>query len=178
MGTLRRQWLCCLIILLLSNNVKGQEEVPWSANFRLRWKDFKGDVPKGAWAAATTASGIGYSFSTHFKNRKMIVDYEVNSYFYPTRSWYQPDLCNEVTLGHEQIHFDITELFSRKMNEEISNTKFTNNIKEEVRAIYKRTLMALDSFQKEYDKQTNFSRNIEKQKLWQIQISALLHDNQ
>ena len=78
---------------------------------RLRWSDFKGKVPLGSGAAATTASGISYEFSTFYKGDEMFVDYTVTTYFYPTKSWYKPKICNDVTLAHEQLHFDISELF-------------------------------------------------------------------
>lgn len=125
-------------------------------------------------AAATTASGISYSFSSRRENGDMKVDYKVEAFFYPTKSWYRPALCNEVTLLHEQLHFDISEIFARKMDEEMSKTKFTDNIKQEVRVLYQRILKELDDFQRGYDIETDFSRNIEKQKLWQKHIDRLL----
>ena len=160
--------------MALSTSCIAQEEVPWDVNKRLYWKDFKGDVPLGARAAATTASGISYQFSTYYKGNKMMVDYEVNSFFYPTKSWYQPKICNEVTLMHEQLHFDISELFARKMSSEMAKTQFTKNVKAEVRVIYKKILKELNDFQNKYDNETDYSRNIEQQKLWIVKIEKAL----
>lgn len=163
-----------VLVGLYCTNVSAQEEVPWSTKLKLEWKDFKGAVPLGANAAATTASGISYSFSTFYENGEMKVDYQVQAFFYPTKSWYRPKVCNDMTLLHEQLHFDISEVFARKMAKEMSKTKFTKNIKQEVRSIYKQTLQELDEFQRGYDLETDFSRNIEKQKVWQKQINGLL----
>ena len=165
-----------LVLTVFSLELRGQEEIPWSSNFRLQWKDFKGEIPIGAGAAATTASGISYNFSSNYENGQMVVDYKVQSFFYPTKSWYRPQICNDVTLLHEQLHFDISEVFARKMAKEMSKTKFTKAIKQEVRAIYKRTLEELDKFQRRYDQETDFSRNIAQQKLWQKQISEVLKE--
>lgn len=143
-----------------------EEEVPWNPNKRLYWKDFKAELPSNAHAAATTASGISYEFSTRYVENKMIVDYKVYAFFYPTKSWYNPKICNEITLVHEQLHFDITELFARKMRTEMAATDFTKNVKAEVKAIYKRTLRELNNFQNRYDDETNYSRNLEQQKIW------------
>jgi hypothetical protein len=142
----------------------------------LEWKDFKGDVPLGTKAAATTASGVSYSFSTFYEKGEMKVDYKVQAFFYPTKSWYKPKVCNDMTLLHEQLHFDISEVFARKMDSEMSTTKFTKNIKQEVRVLYKRILTELDAFQRRYDLETDFSRNIAQQKLWQKQISEVLKE--
>ncbi len=152
----------------------AQEEVPWSTNKRLHWTDFKAQVPIAARAAATTASGISYQFSTYYKGNEMMVDYEVNSFFYPTKSWYQPKICNEVTLMHERLHFDISELFARKMRAVMAKTKFTKNIKSEVRAIYKKTLKELNDFQNRYDNETDYSRNVSEQERWTSKINSEL----
>lgn len=163
-----------LLFTMSCSLIRAQEEVPWSPQGKLEWKDFKGDVPLGAKAAATTASGISYSFSTFYEKGEMKVDYQVQAFFYPAKSWYRPQICNDITLLHEQLHFDISEVFARKMDREMSETKFTKNIKQEVRVLYKRILKELDVFQRRYDLETDFSRNIEKQKLWQKQINSLL----
>lgn len=165
-----------LLFTLSCSLIRAQEEVPWSPTSKLEWKDFKGEVPLGSKAAATTASGISYSFSTFYENGEMKVDYQVQAFFYPTKSWYRPQICNDMTLLHEQLHFDISEVFARKMDREMSETEFTKNIKQEVRVLYKRILKELDAFQRRYDLETDFSRNIEKQKLWQKQINSLLKE--
>ena len=149
----------------------------WHPDKSLRWKDFKGKVPLGAGAAATTASGISYQFSTSYKDGEMVVDYEVNAFFYPTKSWYKPKICNEVTLVHEQLHFDITALFARQMRKKMAATKFTKNIKAEVKAIYRKTLKELNNFQNRYDDETDYSRNILQQKVWIRKIQRALNES-
>lgn len=49
---------------------ESEEVIPWSADRKLKWSDFKGKFLKTEWAAATTASSISYSFSTY---EKMVV---------------------------------------------------------------------------------------------------------
>ncbi|MFS4456834.1 DUF922 domain-containing protein [Maribacter sp. 2304DJ31-5] len=157
-------------------SVFGQEEVLWKADKRLYWKDFKGKVPIGASAAAVTASGINYQFSAYYENNEMKVDYEVQAFFYPTKSWYRPKICNEITLAHERLHFDITELFARKMRMEMAKTQFAKNSKAKVKSLYKSILKALNDYQNEYDMETDFSRNLEKQKAWTAKIKKALNN--
>jgi len=154
--------------------LQAQEEVAWKPNINLSWKDFKGEVPQGSGAAATTASGISYRFSTYHEMGKMKLDYEVYAFFYPTESWYKPEICNDVTLSHERLHFDISELFARKMDKEIAQSTFTKNVKQEVRAIYKKTLRELNKFQNQYDLETDYSRNVPQQKRWIAKIQQAL----
>lgn len=157
-------------------NVQSQEEVIWSPDFRFTWDDFKGAVPKGSTAAATTASGISYTFSTFYQGTQLNIDATVSAYFYPTRSWNRPEVSNDVTLMHEQLHFDITELYARKMRKELANTKFTKNVKEEVRQIYRAILRQLNDFQNKYDSETNYSRNLVVQERWVKEIEAALNE--
>ncbi|GMN09437.1 hypothetical protein MTsPCn9_01070 [Croceitalea sp. MTPC9] len=148
----------------------------WNKDFRLTWEDFKGAVPPDAVPAATTASGISYKYSANLIHHEVKLDFEVNAFFYPNESWYKPDVCNNLILSHEQLHFDISELFARKMRRRLSETSFSDNVKSEIRKIYKETLEELSDFQDRYDWETNFSRNREQQLRWNKQIAAALDE--
>ncbi|MEM9001332.1 MAG: DUF922 domain-containing protein [Bacteroidota bacterium] len=155
-----------------------EESILWSANNRLSWKNFKGKVPPAAIPAATTASGISYKYSANLLHHEVHLDFEVNAFFYPNESWYKPEICDDLILSHEQLHFDIAELFARKMRERLLRTTFSENVKQEIRDIYQEILHELEQFQDRYDDETNFSRNREKQLEWNKKIaSALASDN-
>lgn len=154
-----------------------EEGVLWNPNIRLTWADFKGKVPPAAVPAATTASGISYTYSANLLHHEVHLDYEVNAYFYPNESWYKPEVCDENTLSHEQLHFDISELFARKMRDRLERTSFSDDVKAEIRKIYKEILEELKDFQDQYDWETNFSRNREKQLEWNQKIAQALQAN-
>ncbi len=156
--------------------VQSQEAVRWTSDFRLNWEDFKGTVPESSAAAATTSSGISYDFSTYYEGNQLKIDVRVFTYFYPSRSWYKPKISNEVTLAHEQLHFDITELYARKMRKQLANTQFSENVKEEVRKIYSANLRQLNDFQNKYDAETNYSRNLPVQNRWFTEIEKALQE--
>lgn len=153
----------CLITSVIAQE---EEAILWSPEYRLSWEDFKGNPPASGRVAATTASGISYYFSSTETNGVMDVDFTVRTYFYPQKSWYIPEICNEVILSHEQLHFDIAEMFARKMREQLEATRFTSNIKAEVREIYQQINKELAEFQRLYDKETDFSRNVAQQRAW------------
>jgi hypothetical protein len=151
-----------------------EEAILWNPEQRLTWANFKAEPPKNSEIAATTASGLSYQFSTTEKNGKYELDYIVGTYFYPDRSWYQSNICDEVILSHEQLHFDISELYARKMRKIMDNTTFTKNVKAEVKAIYREINKELAEFQQVYDHETNYSRNIEQQLSWNKKIKEAL----
>ena len=150
------------------------ESVKWRPDLRLQWSDFRAKVPPYVMPAATTASGISYRYSANMLHHEVDLDFEVNAFFYPTESWYKPEVCNDLILSHEQLHFDISELFARKMLLKLSRTSFSKDVKKEVRQIYKEILKELADFQERYDFETDFSRNREKQLEWNQRIKEAL----
>ncbi|MGB5667123.1 MAG: DUF922 domain-containing protein [Maribacter sp.] len=175
MGTLKYILVFALITVFGFTEIQDYETIAWKATNKLTWDDFKGETPNNARAAATTASGISYQFSTKGTKDEMEMDFVVSTYFYPNKSWYQPKLCDTLILNHEQLHFDISELYARKMRNRLASTTFTQNVKAEVKKIYKGILEELNDFQNLYDDQTNFSRDLEQQLKWNNKIKAALN---
>lgn len=162
----------CLLagIFFVSAQEEGVEVIPWSLERSLTWADFKGEVPKDAMASAITASGISYRYSANLMFNEVNLDFEVNCYFYPENSWYKPQLCDSTVLAHEQLHFDITELFARKLRRRLREATFSDNVKAEVRDIYNKILKQLNAYQERYDWETDFSRKTIAQLRWQKMI--------
>ncbi|RIV72350.1 DUF922 domain-containing protein [Flagellimonas aequoris] len=167
---------CFLFLSFLGFAQEIEEGILWNEGKRLSWSDFKGKVPPAAVPAATTASGISYTYSANLLHHEVKLDFEVNAYFYPNESWHKPEQCTDNTLAHEQLHFDIAELFARKMRNRLRRTSFSDDVKAEVRRIYQDILQELKDFQDQYDWETNFSRNLEKQLEWNQKITESLQE--
>jgi len=174
LGTLR--YFFFTIFLCISGFLFSQEEetIPWRADRKLQWSDFKGSYFKTEWAAATTATGISYSFSSNEQNGHQFLEIQVQCVFLPQQSWYRPEVCDSVILSHEQLHFDIAELHARKFRKRLAEFRFTDNVQEEVRDIYKQILKELRIFQNKYDRETDFSKDLQKQLLWNRDIAKEL----
>ena len=166
-----------LLLMVGFESAQDYETISWSASRPLSWNDFRGNVPTSPRAAAITASGITYSFATSGTKDAMEFDFKIDTFFYPTKSWYQPAVCDAIILSHEQLHFDISELFARKMKKRLEAETFTyDTVKSKVKSIYRETLDELDDFQNRYDTETNFSRNLAKQEEWKLQIENALQE--
>ena len=93
----------------------GNEELlDWTSSRKLTWADYKAkpNTDNDAAASTTTYLGIDYNISnTSFS-------YKIESRFSKTRSWglHKTDYI----LSHEQGHFDIAEIFARKLHKEIA----------------------------------------------------------
>ena len=167
------------ILFLLFFLVYVQNDEPvlsWNAAYKLSWKDFKGKPKINDGAVAITASGITFNFSITKTDIGEVVSFtsNVHAHFYPEASWYKIDRANDYILGHEQLHFDITELFARKFRYRISQLKVSNTIWIELKTIHNRINLELSQMQNRYDNETNFSRNPEAQIKWKTFVGAEL----
>ncbi|MGK0495038.1 MAG: hypothetical protein ACJAU2_001421 [Maribacter sp.] len=166
-----------LLVSMVPPSIQDYETITWSANTRLSWDDFRGGIPINNRAAAITASGITYRFSTSGTKENMVVHFKIDTFFYPTKSWYRPQLCDEAILGHEQLHFDISELYARKMKRRLDDELLTyGNVNAKVKSIYREINIELDDFQNLYDAETNFSRDLDKQEEWELKIAQALQE--
>lgn len=147
----------------------------WTASYKLTWDDFKGKPNNNVGSVAITASGISFGYSIK-ENNNSIVDFntEVSANFFPEKSWYKKELANAHILNHEQLHFDITELFARKFRKELERLKPENGIKKTFNHINRTINKELDAMQDLYDTETNHSINVEAQTKWQVYINEEL----
>lgn len=152
--------LIFLPAFLLSNK-KDDVYIDWSAEKRLTWEDFQAEPVRKTDAAALTATHLGFSYSVT-SNR---VSYNIICRFDKTKSWGL--VKNDWILKHEQGHFDIAEIFARKLYKAVSSYKFNSrSFQKDLDAIYKKVVEEKEEFQHAYDEETNYSRNKRKQEEW------------
>lgn len=84
---------------------------------------------------------------------------------------------SDYVLKHEQGHFDITELFARKLNKAVGELVKKKNVKQsEFSSVYKKLMKEKTELQNEYDTETDNSRNKVKQEEWLKKINQGLID--
>ncbi|MES2689631.1 MAG: DUF922 domain-containing protein [Bacteroidota bacterium] len=79
-------------------------------------------------------------------------------------------------LKHEQIHFDITELYARKLRQLIAQKDFTKvkNVVSEIDRMYKRMASEWQKEENKYDSETQHGINGARQNIWNDNIAAQL----
>jgi hypothetical protein len=155
----------------LASAQEKEELIEWSSHKRLTWSDYKGRADASSGAAASTATylGIDYNFGPQG------FSYKINCSFSKTKSWGLHK--NEYILGHEQGHFDIAEIFARKLHSKMKNYKFDkNNYKSDLKKIYEEVLDEKEEMQNKYDQETNHSIIKDKQSEWLKKIQKLLEE--
>ncbi|EDP70386.1 hypothetical protein FBALC1_06503 [Flavobacteriales bacterium ALC-1] len=169
-----KHFIFCFLFLFIGEN-SNEETITWNASKKLTWADFKADPNLESNAAALTASGITFGYSVKTSGNR-IIDFStsVEAHFYPNKSWYLKEKSDAYILKHEQLHFDITELYVRKFREQIDRLRVNQNLKEQLNKLHVSVNEALNETQKRYDKQSNHSINTEMQKQWESFIEAEL----
>ena len=156
---------------LLTQAQENEELIPWSAGQKLSWSDYKGkaDVSSGAAASTATYLGIDYNFGPQG------FSYKINCNFSKNKSWGLHR--NDHILGHEQGHFDLAEVFARKLNMKMKEYKFDkNNYKTDLKKIYQDVLTEKETMQNLYDEETNHSIIKDKQSEWLKKIQSMLDE--
>ena len=170
------QKLLFVVLLFSSLSLIGQRTkttVAWSETDKLLWSDFNGKVNRSAGPAALTNVVMGYEFETlgfnHFR-------FKLNMTFQRKDSWVKKDKQSDYLLAHEQLHFDIHELFARKfMKYALEQRVFaTADFSKDLKRIFNRTFRELKKMQEDYDHETDHSRNREAQARWEKKVAELL----
>ena len=104
----------------------------WDSRKPLNWSDFRGTPDRQSKFAASANTGMSHSYVISPDGVLIKNASKVKAHFYPYLSWYVPKLINETTLGHEQTHFDISELHARKLRKTIAEFRFTSRSKQEI----------------------------------------------
>lgn len=167
-----------ILILLLFftgiSNGQEKEKLPWEENRPLTWNDFKAIPKKSVPYEANTNSGILFSWNYSTETGKPVLEYEIVSNFYPASSWVKEVKESKHLLGHEQVHFDITELHARKLRKAIDDYEMGRNIRKELNQLYEQIERERVKMQNSFDLETNHSRNKDAEAKWRKFISEEL----
>ncbi len=148
--------------------------IQWCEGHQLEWSDFKGRVPAMSSNAAQTAYEVGFDVNMVAGKFNFIVTCN----FLPHKSWVRKKDANDHILRHEQLHFDIAEIYARKMRKELNEANITvRNLQAKADKIYEENWNALTKMQRDYDRETNHSINKKEQAEWDAKIMELLTRN-
>ena len=165
-----------LIILFLLPAMQAQLQpagdsendlLPWNEFYELQWYDFQGEPDENRMGDAGAA--------VHIKAKPFLVKkkikYDVTAFFNRSKSWardHSPSL-----LAHEQLHFDIAELYARKIRKKIKemNDEGVNDIKVYNAAIHE-LLLESNAADERYDMQTLHGAMSGKQAQWAEEVKS------
>lgn len=160
-----------LIFFLSENNAQQADKVFWKENDSLTWNDFKADAGSERYGGAMSFCGFQY-ISCKKERKKDKQKYQVSAYFKRSASWVR--VKEDYILRHERLHFDIAELFARKLRKAFSEIDVApENSKAE---IYDDIFKEYAEIQSLYDKETIHGTEEEINDQWVSKIKAQLKE--
>ena len=165
--------------MLSAQKVILKDTITYREYSKLTWQDFKAKAPLDSPFSASVSTGMGYKWSYSTSNGEIDFSYSVKSSLYRNSSWSKYTEGKENVLSHEQLHYDITELYARKLRQALKDYKENGNlrnIRKSVTAIYESLEAERKAFQLQYDAETNHSTNKEAQLQWNEKIALLLEE--
>lgn len=146
--------------------------IPWAAGRPLTWADFQGKAKYGEPEAALTSADL----LSGAQCRDYVFSATVTPTFDPGTSWVRDaKVATPALLRHEQLHFDLTEVYARRLRQKLSAVQFDC---EKLQPTFNRLTKAVyDQWNDEenrYDLDTNHGLNAAKQALWDQKIQQQL----
>lgn len=161
---------------LLREDLTADSAFPWSAARRLRWSDFRGQPPSRGEEGAKTAYALFYAW----KCRGEAFEFRVIAAFRPRLSWVKAVIVHDSAqsrsaLGHEQTHFDLTEMHARKMRQYFNALPDAcRKTDQELTAVARRLLQEEKEEQQRYDAQTEHGLHAAQQATWSRDVAKRL----
>lgn len=172
---------CMNILLLLAllympfngpPDTSDDDEIRWTDRSEITFDDFKGSVPESSPWAALTASYIYFNYSTTNGRISMI---KVYASFKKNESWMKTN--RDDVLGHEQLHFAITEYFARKLYAESQALKEkAGDPSAAANSLFKKINESCDRLQATYDSETEHGIKTEAQAQWKAKLESMLKE--
>ena len=145
--------------------------INYSKDRMLQWSDFKGKAREDQAFDAMTEWGMKFSYNYDGNYFNFTLVCQFNKY----ESWAKDEKKTDELLRHEQLHFDIAELFTRKMRKELLTTKYKmRTVYKVVNDIHEDHYMACNRYQKLYDKESMFSTHEKNQAEWEKKVAKEL----
>ncbi len=157
-----------LLICGFTFQTADPDTIPWSEKRKLVWNDFKGPQDPNSDFIAFTSYHINYRIDY----KADTAYFRVNCFFKKSESWVKSGGKTVKILAHEQLHFDIGELFTRKVRKRLANHTYGGMklVKNEAQQIFQGLLDSCSAAQDKYDEETEHSIATAKQAEWEKKI--------
>ncbi len=170
--------LLCLLLLApagLQAQYSRDSVLSWSADRKLVKGDFRYFIQD------TLSTHVGYGFRksslldiyidvSEYDKEKDVFTYNIFPVFFRYQSW----LHDTTQLAHEQLHFDISEVYARRMRRCLllmkENPRQFKHAHDKLQELYTQH----EQYQAKYDRETSWGRFPNMQIFWERNISVQL----
>lgn len=169
-------WSTCYSIVAdavyIENIYIHETKIIWEKPRKLKIYDFKADTANRPFEAATYS---GFSITPIKRTFKGLARLEVETYFDCKRSYLKQDYNVSFVLNHEQLHFDISEVYARKFVERMQNDSLTlKNASIRGQEILTEVEIEMQSMNDLYDSEVHADTTL--QKKWNTKVRLMLEE--
>jgi hypothetical protein len=150
-----------------ANPHKAEQSFTWNPSRKLSWDDFNGPVRDGSGTATVAETSCGISVETNLATARGKATVYVFNIFDKRTSWVRPGKELAVVLEHEQGHWDICELYTRRMQARFDAAEITGaTLNRKVSEIYNAVTNEFIERQEQYEEDTRHGTLSEEQQRW------------
>jgi len=163
-----------LLLLLLPAAAAAQTPLAWSASRPLTASDFTSRPRPADTHAARTSTTI----NTGVNCQGGLAQGTAVARFEPNRSWLRdPTHLTPALLRHEQLHFDLTEVYARRLRQQLAALQVPcASLGPRFKAVTQRVFAAWAKAEDNYDRDTNHGLRPGRQAAWEAQTRAELNE--
>ena len=167
---------CLFLALFLISSSLQSQRIEWKEDKKLMWSNFKRKTNNRHRKNVVAYTHCGWVYSVlKSSNPKSAVKVTIETIFNEDKSWKNDKKTSDYILNHEQKHFDIAEIYARKIRKEIiEKIKTTKDFDTYFQKMYNRVLKDYKNFQALYDGVTEHGMNKEKQAEYDTFVSIEL----
>ena len=160
-----------LVASFVGHGAFPQEFLVWDPAAKLTWGDFQGKVDPNSPFSASTVSGIVYKFRLSGDGYSD----SITAVFYRRESWVR--IPRDGALLHEQGHFDITEIFARRLRKRLQSfIPKRGSLGRQLKKLYDEVEAERVAMENLYDMETKHSADGERQAEWSERIRKELKE--
>ena len=158
----------------VQDDMARQGAFAWASNRPLRWDDFQGTPPRTGEAGALTSYSIFYGV----RCTGTVFEFLTVAGFLPKSSWVKPFVLNgpraesDRALRHEQTHFDISEVYTRRIRKSFIDLYEPCRRAETLDPLAQQMLRQEKAAQDQYDNETRHGLATTQQKAWEQRVAA------
>ncbi|QKG52076.1 DUF922 domain-containing protein [Hymenobacter sp. BRD67] len=178
---MRITWPEILLIALCATGPAAAQQVKlpagairWSANRPLTVADFKGRPKTSDGHAALTSANINTGATCHAN----VFSGTAQASFDPATSWVRdPARMTPALLRHEQLHFDIAEVYARRLRQQLGALRVAcDQLGTTFDRVSQAAYSAWQQAEDAYDRDTNHGLLHERQAQWEAQVQQQLRE--
>ncbi len=168
-------WVCLQTIPVQAQPPEATQTLRWRPDKKLNWNHFRAASDPDSEFHALSSTGISLSATSKIFRDDIEVDFQIYCFFNPQESWVKSDKHSAALLAHEQLHFDIAEVFTRKLKRQLNSIRFhPRDYQQQIDEVFESLLEEMDEIHNRYDRETEHGINATAQAKWNHMVQKKL----